>query len=88
MLIQLRYSLVLTLTGLVFAAAGCGDGRPERVPISGQVLLDGQPLTYGYVRFVPEGARASGGGLDENGRFVLGCLRPPMVPSSALIELK
>jgi hypothetical protein len=55
------------------AVIGCGDGRPERLPVSGQVLIDGQPLTYGYIRFVPEGARPSGGKLDEQGRFTLSC---------------
>jgi len=55
------------------AVAGCGDGRPERLEVSGQVLIDGTPLTYGTVRFVPKGARASSGRLDENGRFTLTC---------------
>jgi hypothetical protein len=54
-------------------ALGCGDGKPTRVPVAGKVLIDGQPLKYGYVKFIPQGARASGGGLDESGRFVLGC---------------
>ncbi|MEX0642715.1 MAG: hypothetical protein WD468_08450 [Pirellulales bacterium] len=53
--------------------AGCDDVRPQRVPVSGQVLIDGQPLKYGYVRFVPKGARASGGQIDHEGRFKLGC---------------
>ena len=53
--------------------AGCGDGRPERLPVSGQVLIDGQPLTYGHIRFVPTGSRPSSGRLDEKGRFTLSC---------------
>lgn len=52
---------------------GCGDGRPSRVPVSGQVLIDGQPLKHGVVSFVPTGARASFGKLDDQGRFTLGC---------------
>ena len=63
--------LVVLLVSL--AMVGCGDGRPERLEVSGQVLIDGQPLTYGSVRFVPKGARASSGRLDENGRFTLTC---------------
>lgn len=51
----------------------CSDGRPDRVPISGQVLIDGKPLTYGYIRFVPTGGRASRSKLDADGRFSLGC---------------
>ena len=62
--------LILTVIG---AMIGCSDGRPERSEVSGQVLIDGQPLTHGYVRFVPRGARPSIGRLDENGNFVLTC---------------
>jgi hypothetical protein len=59
--------LVLVLT------AGCSDGRPQRVTVSGQVLIDGQPLTIGNVKFVPQGARPSSAKLDNNGRFTLTC---------------
>jgi hypothetical protein len=52
---------------------GCNDGRPRRVPVSGQVLIDGQPLSCGDLKFVPEGARPSYGKLDSNGRFTLTC---------------
>lgn len=58
----------------VVAATGCGDDRPEIVPVSGQVLLDGRPLTHGFVRFVPTGTRASTGKLDGAGCFTLSCL--------------
>src|SRR5262245_51706742 len=66
----------ITMIAVVILGAitvGCSDGRPQRVPVAGQVLIDGRPLRYGYIKFIPQGARASGGGLDENGRFVLGC---------------
>jgi hypothetical protein len=55
------------------AVFGCSDGRPSRVPVSGQVLIDGQPLKYGSVRFTPDNARMSGGLLDAEGRFSLSC---------------
>jgi hypothetical protein len=55
---------------------GCGDGRPKRVPVSGQVLLDGKPLTYGYVRFSHPESRASTGSLDAEGKFKLTCFDP------------
>jgi len=58
---------------VLLASAGCGDGRPERVKVSGQVLIDGKPLTTGNIKFVPEGARPSAGTLDENGQFTLTC---------------
>jgi hypothetical protein len=43
------------------------------VPVSGRVLIDGQPLKFGSVRFTPENARMSGGMLDSEGRFSLSC---------------
>src|SRR6476620_1922869 len=52
---------------------GCGDGRPPRVPVSGQVLIDGQPVKAGTIKFITTGHRASQGKLDENGRFSLSC---------------
>jgi len=62
----------LVLLTLV-AYGGCSDGRPTRVPVSGQVLIDGKPLKCGTVRFIPDGHRASQGTLDDNGRFTLSC---------------
>lgn len=62
-----------SLFTVLLVAAGCNDGRPPRVPISGKVLIDGQPLQYGYVQFIPNGARPSGGRLNEKGEFSLSC---------------
>jgi hypothetical protein len=55
------------------ALCGCGDGRPTRVPVSGQVLIDGKPLTRGEVRFLSEVGRSSIGLLDRKGQFTLSC---------------
>jgi hypothetical protein len=52
---------------------GCGDGRPKRVPVAGQVLLDGKPLSAGTIQFVTDAGRASQGKLDHDGRFRLSC---------------
>jgi hypothetical protein len=60
----------------MIAVAGCGDGRPARVPVSGQVLIDGKPLTFGFVRFFPKATRGSGGAIDGDGRFTLTCFDP------------
>ena len=51
--------------------AGCDDGRPRRVPVSGQVLIDGKPVAAGVVKIVPGGARPAYGQLDAEGRFTL-----------------
>lgn len=50
--------------------AGC-DSSPKVVPISGQVLIDGKPLDFGYIRFLPQQSRLSGSALDSDGRFSL-----------------
>lgn len=70
----LIYSYPLGVVVLLIASiVGCGDGRPKRVAVSGQVLIDGQPLKFGSVRFVPEAGRPSYGELDQSGHFVLTC---------------
>lgn len=53
--------------------AGCSDGKPTRVPVSGKVLIDGQPLTLGSIAFIPQGARPSSSAIDKNGHFELSC---------------
>lgn len=58
---------------LVVTTAGCSDGRPERVEVSGKVLIDGKPLTLGNVKFVPANARPSAGKIDQSGHFTLTC---------------
>src|SRR3954454_23492562 len=52
---------------------GCGDGRPARVPISGVVVIDGQPLSRGHISFVPENGRPSIGDIGSDGKFTLRC---------------
>jgi hypothetical protein len=63
---------VVAATGML-AFTGCGDGRPPRMPVSGRVMIDGQPLTEGNIRFVPEGGRPSAGKVASDGRFTLTC---------------
>lgn len=69
----LRVAVCLAVLAAVGVLSGCGDGRPSRVPVAGQVLIDGKPLTYGYVKFVKQGSRPAGGYVDEQGRFKLSC---------------
>jgi hypothetical protein len=52
---------------------GCGPKLPERVTVSGQVFIDGKPLTCGSISLVPKDARPSTGAIDEHGRFTLTC---------------
>jgi hypothetical protein len=74
---------------LVGVFAGCGDGRPRRVPVSGQVLIDGKPLRCGYVRVLPEKSRAATGTIDKQGRFQLTTFDPGdgCVPGTHPVEV-
>jgi hypothetical protein len=64
--------LIVSLGSLCGLLAGCGDGRPTRVPVAGKVLIDGKPLTVGSVRFMPESGRPATGALGADGSFKLG----------------
>jgi hypothetical protein len=76
MRIQRRRPMVKLLSSaaliLLIAVVGC-DGRPKRVPVSGTVLIDGEPLKFGAVIFAPEAGRSSSGSLDKEGHFALTC---------------
>lgn len=71
---ELRALAVWTCAlSVVAATSGCGDGRPERVPVAGIVLIDGQPLTRGNIKFVPKDGRPSAGKIGPDGHFNLTC---------------
>ena len=48
-----RFASLLFLILPLVVAGGCGDGRGVRIPISGVVTVDGQPLQHGSVTFNP-----------------------------------
>lgn len=56
-----RVSRLLSLAGFLIACAGCGGTYDATV--TGAVTLDGQPLTRGTVKFIPDGASAPAYGL-------------------------
>lgn len=69
---RLRRVLVSSLLLLLLGAPGCGDGVP-RATVSGEVLLDGQPLSQGAIKFVPmEGTTGVVTGTEiKDGRYEL-----------------
>ena len=65
----LAASVALTL----MMSPGCGgESGPPRLPISGRVTLDGQPLSTGAVTLIPTGSGPAVGGTIEGGTFALG----------------
>jgi hypothetical protein len=67
---------VILFGALLLLTSGCGDGRPKRVPVSGQVLIDGKPLTLGSIYFVPTAARPASAEIGPDGRFTLATFEP------------
>lgn len=67
-------AVACALAASVLATAGCGNnGLPGMIPMRGQVTLDGEPLSKGEVRWVPQAGagRMARGRLDEKGKFSL-----------------
>lgn len=50
---------------------GCGESGTQVVPFHGRVTIDGEPLSHGFVRFVPKGGRTSDAELNSDGTFEL-----------------
>jgi hypothetical protein len=84
---RLQYS---ALTVCLLLLAGCADGLPERVPVSGTVLIDGKPLSRGSIMVIPDGQRASGGSIGPDGRFTLSCyeLNDGVVPGTHRVTVQ
>lgn len=64
---------------LLVVSSGCDPRVPPIVPVSGTVYLDGQPLPFARVEFVPDlkhfGAETNSFAVtDENGHFSLVCM--------------
>ncbi len=73
---MLRFFCATTLIVALTALSGCGDSGPAIVPVSGVVMIDGQPLTSGFVMVAPQGQRAASGTIGPDGRFTLTTKKP------------
>lgn len=56
--------------------AFCGCSSSEFVPVSGQVTVDGTPVSTGRVEFFPATGRPAVGRIDEEGRYELRTKEP------------
>ncbi len=87
-----KASLILFFVAISLVS-GCSEDRPATVPVSGRVLIDGEPLGYGFVRFHIKGHRPAQGKLTQDGRFRLttyqlgdGCAPGKHVVTTAAVE--
>jgi hypothetical protein len=66
---KLFWTLLLAFS--IISISGCGDNLPKRVPVSGQVFLDGKPLDHGVVQVYPNNQRMASGAIFPDGKFKL-----------------
>jgi hypothetical protein len=85
-----HFRCAVTASSCLIILAGCADGRPERVPVSGTVLIDGKPLNKGSIMVVPQGQRPAGGSIGPDGRFTLSCyaLNDGVVSGTHLVSVQ
>ncbi len=67
----LRWTILFGTLG--WLAIGCNQTGPPLVDVSGQVTLDGLPLTEGTVSFLSSSGKIASASLDEGGGFHLTC---------------
>ncbi|MCA9233897.1 MAG: hypothetical protein KDA44_00400 [Planctomycetales bacterium] len=74
--IHAGWTVVALATCGLAGLAGCSDGLPHRVPVSGIVKIDGKPLSQGSVMVIPANDRPAGGSIGPDGRFTLTSYEP------------
>lgn len=57
------------IVSMALSLPGCGEAVVERVPVAGTVLIDGEPLDGGTIRFVPEVGRPASSAILADGSF-------------------
>jgi hypothetical protein len=68
---------VVGLTVVALSTIGCGDGGPAFAEVRGKVLLDGKPMTKGFVTTQPSAGRGANGAIQPDGSFELSSGRVP-----------
>jgi hypothetical protein len=74
-----RLSLLTCLIGCgCLLASGCGDGFPQRYPVSGTIrFADGSPVKTGTIELGGNGSRwTASGEIQRDGSFVLTTVKP------------
>jgi hypothetical protein len=73
-------NVLMMLCGLLIAA-GCGSDTGGRIPVSGRVTYEGEPLPAGRILFTPAAGNRgpSAGGIIEAGRYRIRADEGPIV---------
>ena len=70
----LRASIVAVGAAVLIVVCGCG--RPsyelETAPVTGRVVMNGEPVTSGYIYTSPRRGRLATSGINDDGSFSLG----------------
>ena len=67
-----RWRLSLCCLCCLALLPGCSDGRPDTIPVSGQVKLDGEPHPGARITFwAPGASRPAAGTTDDQGNYTL-----------------
>jgi hypothetical protein len=72
-------SFYVALSLVAALLTGCGGGEYDTAPVTGTVTFNGQPVTTGKIRFVPQGespdalltGKPAAGEVQSDGTFVL-----------------
>jgi hypothetical protein len=73
MRVEVRINTLL-LISLIFLTVACKPPTPNTTPVSGIVILDGQPCVRTSVNFIPTGETPGNGGTaqtEDTGKFVV-----------------
>lgn len=68
-----RFFTLVACIGLI-GLSGCLGGNSDIAEVTGTVKVDGEPIEYALVSFIPAQGRASIGRTDENGVYRLAYL--------------
>jgi hypothetical protein len=66
-----EYTMLRLFLAAAFVGTIAGCGQSEAVPVTGTVLLNGQPAANAEVIFTPTKGRLASGSTDASGRFTL-----------------
>ncbi|UUO07732.1 hypothetical protein M4951_05335 [Blastopirellula sp. J2-11] len=78
----------LLVCGLMVFAGCAAPSDIDRIPVSGMVTVDGQPLDHGTIQFFPQGDTKGpmSGGRIANGRYQLDAITGPP-PGQHLVRI-